>query len=246
MQNKNLRLALQDIYQLIEHEFNSANAEELTALGDLYKDFNKNLVNLLSSKIIKRSGRNIENANGISSRQFMIDILVHIREYLIAFPPRTRFSVLDVGCGSGYGTELLASLYTNTTLGYKLNITGLDINSTYKPFMDFFHKNINFLEKPLQLINEKYSIVICNQVIEHVDDPVNFIKDLLGVCSGRLFVTTPFEEPIHNLSKGHKNSFSIDFIHQTKPLHWEVYISPAWGSSLSPPYKTLLAIYSPD
>lgn len=245
MEKKDLDDVFEKVYKKIEENYFTENYTSLTELGNQYKNFNRKLVDLFSRRVVKRSGRNIEYSNGIASRQFMIDVLGHIQAYISDFPPRTNFSVLDVGCGSAYGTELLASLYANTTLGYKFSVTGLDINKTYKPIIDFFHKNMIFLEMPLHHLDMKYSIVVCNQVIEHLNDPVGFVSDLIQKCSGRVFITTPYEEPRDRLTRGHKSSFSLDFVEKTKPLHWEVYTSPAWGSSLTPPYKTLLAIYGP-
>ena len=47
-----------------------------------------------------------------------------------------------------------------SVISKRLSVSSVEVESVIS-FYHFFHKNINFLEKPLQLINEKYSIVIC-------------------------------------------------------------------------------------
>jgi SAM-dependent methyltransferase len=54
---------------------------------------------------------------------------------------------------------------------------------------------------PLAPGHERYDVVICEQVLEHVVDPVRAAANLRGLCSpgGHVIVSTPFMVRVHEL-----------------------------------------------
>ncbi len=97
-------------------------------------------------------------------------------------------SLLDVGCGVG------KFCYVANTLDY--NVTGIDISKNAIDIgMSFSNKyklfNISLDEVILSKI--KYDIVVAFEVIEHLSDPLIFLKKIKFVLKngGKIFVTVP-------------------------------------------------------
>ena len=96
--------------------------------------------------------------------------------------------VLDVGCGLGF---LLSSFKTK----YK---TGIEASNFCVDFIKKNFQDIHILKGGNDdlnriLSNTKFDIIIAYHVIEHLDDPVDFIKNLKMKLnkSGKLIIGTP-------------------------------------------------------
>jgi SAM-dependent methyltransferase len=96
--------------------------------------------------------------------------------------------IIEVGSGLGYFT------YSLKTAGY--NIQGLDIsqeavNDAKKKFGNYYLCDdlFNFAEHN----SESYDLVIMTEVIEHLDDPKEFLKTINRILkpNGKLITTTP-------------------------------------------------------
>ena len=82
-------------------------------------------------------------------------------------------SVLDVGCGLGKGTDILRRT--------ALNADGQDLDSQLSA--------IGAISKPLAEFPEKsYDIVVSIEVVEHVEDPKEFILQLARIARKGFFV----------------------------------------------------------
>jgi SAM-dependent methyltransferase len=86
--------------------------------------------------------------------------------------------VLDVGCGSGSGLRLLSST-ANEAVGIdldpRLEGDGLDI------------RNQSICELP----SKSFDLVVCIDVIEHVEDDKTFVKQLARVARKGFLISTP-------------------------------------------------------
>jgi len=101
--------------------------------------------------------------------------------------------VLDFGCGAG-DTLVALSKFSN-----KLNLTGCDINSEYINYArSRVTSSVNIitnqdLKLALSTKPRSYDVIVCLQVIEHINDPSEFYSfcDTALKPGGILFVTTP-------------------------------------------------------
>lgn len=112
----------------------------------------------------------------------------HVQRYLYA----TRFvkwtdKVLDVACGCGYGTFLLAN--------YAAHVTGVDRSGEavvfalkhYRP--EAIKKRIDFvIGDACDAVGGEYDVCVSFETIEHLDDPKAFIASVRK----RLKPTAPF------------------------------------------------------
>jgi len=211
---------------------------ERVQLAKIIRDFNYRLSLTLSANV--KPGGHVDRGNGASSRQFMIDIIGIIRGFMETFPLKRSFSVLDVGCGVASGSDLLASLYSNKQFGYSLQVTALDIQNSYEPYIYATTKYIEFLCDDIFKHTKIYDIIVCNHVIEHTHDPIKFVRRLQQISSGIVIVTTPFKEPIEGRTKSHRHSFDEEFIKLVDPERFSTIHSPGWGAKRYPKYEMLI------
>jgi SAM-dependent methyltransferase len=112
----------------------------------------------------------------------------HEAAYAFAAPLVREQDVLEVGCGEGYGTALLA--------GVARRIVGIDYDAltvvhaaAAYPQARFVRANLAALPFP----DASVDAVVTLQVIEHVWNHAEFVRECLRVlrAGGRLLVTTP-------------------------------------------------------
>lgn len=99
-----------------------------------------------------------------------------------------KTSFLDVGCNLGFATEAAR------TLGYKalgIDIDSDAINRAAQLFPEAEFRYIPISE--LAAEGNRFDFIYCSEVIEHLIDPLQFLKDVRAVMSDDaiLFLTTP-------------------------------------------------------
>jgi len=111
--------------------------------------------------------------------------------------------VLDIACGSGYGSEILASKARS--------VTGVDCDPVTIRYADRHHKknNIKFEALAIEYFNpkRKFDKIISVETIEHLTDPEAYIKKARGWLKpgGQIWLTCPLsgicqqeiENPFH-------------------------------------------------
>ena len=98
-------------------------------------------------------------------------------------------SVLDVGCGNGELLSIMASIYPQAKLnGTDLSDFVISKNQKYYPQVDF--KTLDIQKDKL---SESYDLVICSEVIEHIEDQKSTFRNLAEMVKsgGHLLLTCP-------------------------------------------------------
>lgn len=112
--------------------------------------------------------------------------LLHIATYEYAENFVKNKTVLDFGCGSGYGTEMLSK--------NAAKVTGVDISQEAVDYAKktFVSHNLEF-KMISELTDQKFDIITSFQVIEHVPNDVEYIKTLKKFLNpgGHLLISTP-------------------------------------------------------
>lgn len=192
-----------------------------------------------------RNRRPLALGPGVQSKQFMIDLLPSIQSFLNRHPRDSVFDVLDVGAGAGHGSNLLASLYATSELGYRLRVTALDINDVYELYIAAACRYVRFVKEDVFHIDRTFDVVLASHVIEHVAEPIAFCRQLQRVATGMVVIATPFKEPVEGRTKGHLHSFDESFVEELAPASFQVINSEAWGRFMAPPYEMLIAELDP-
>lgn len=114
--------------------------------------------------------------------------------------------IYDVGCGTGYGVDILKETGTRV-YGFdkqKLCENGYIIDFDQQSLSDYVKI------KKIKLPN----VVVCFELIEHLDSPIMFIKDInkLLLTDGILICSIPqarYDYPRKSFKRYHKHQFSI-------------------------------------
>ena len=110
-----------------------------------------------------------------------------LKKYGRPYPETHTLKVLDYGCGSGYYSS-------------KLNHSGNQVFAVdFNPEMIRIAKEIYSLNAVVKsaedLLKEsmRFGLIICNQVLEHIDDPIKLLIALRSLLSngGILFISVP-------------------------------------------------------
>ncbi len=113
----------------------------------------------------------------------------HLRAYQYALDYCSGKFVLDIGSGDGYGSHYLS--------GVAKSVTGLDYSAEVVQYArsKYPKANLNYRQldvKNLHTISDKFEVICCFQVIEHLADTESFLKNIrvLLTANGIFIVST--------------------------------------------------------
>jgi SAM-dependent methyltransferase len=116
--------------------------------------------------------------------------------------------LLDVGSGQGDFIEQAAERnVAQEYLGFELSDTGVNISRAKVPDATFIQVDLFAPSTEVLEFTKCADVVVCSEVIEHVDDPVELCRRIKGFLKlgGRLIVTVP---------GGPKSAFDIHIGHR--------------------------------
>ncbi len=136
------------------------------------------------------SERVVEDAYMKSDAGYVVYVF-HLATYTYAAKFATGKRVLDLGCGSGYGSAMLAGTATR--------VTGVDVaaDAVAHASSHYARDNLEFMViepgEPLPFPAESFDLVTSFQVIEHVSDVRAYLREIRRVLSpeGLFIVVTP-------------------------------------------------------
>jgi O-antigen biosynthesis protein len=117
--------------------------------------------------------------------------------------------VLDAGCGTAYGTEILAGARAS-------GVVGVDIDpGVVEAARERGGVNVSFEvadARDLPFANEAFDVVVCFEVIEHVEDPEAILDELRRVLrpDGLVAVSSPNRDVYPPGNPHHKHEFLPD------------------------------------
>ncbi len=98
-------------------------------------------------------------------------------------------SVIDYGCGTGDSAIILRIFFQNANIYlYDISKTGVQkgLNNYSRFFPVYRHEK-----------NKFYDFVYCSNVIEHVNDPLSLVNDLISISKNYILIQCPWKE-IHS------------------------------------------------
>jgi SAM-dependent methyltransferase len=130
---------------------------------------------------------------------FYLEVLPYFYQYILdsRLPLESAYTFLDVGARSGAGANLYGEVFCDERWGYriKLIVDTTDINDEWNEYQksNFFisaYHNTNVFD----MREKSYDIVYCSHTIEHLDEPIEFVRQLKKVAKYFAFISCPFNE----------------------------------------------------
>ena len=121
-------------------------------------------------------------------------ILEIVKDTISGFdkPAGERVSILDAGCGEGFVVNLLCQNLDGGIAGIcglELTEEALDIAREKNPGISFVQGDI--CKMPFE--SGTFDIVLCTEVLEHLENPSEALSELMRVSKGAVIVTVPHE-----------------------------------------------------
>jgi SAM-dependent methyltransferase len=130
-----------------------------------------------------------ERLSGGSADEFTVDMQRHLAAYYYAAARAAGLSVLDAGCGEGYGSAMLARTAARVVGLDQAEATTIARGRHRAPNLEYRTYDLTQLER----LGQTFELVVSFQVIEHLHDPAGFLRGLAACTApgGTLIVTTP-------------------------------------------------------
>lgn len=144
---------------------------------------------------------------GSSSRYVAIESAIHMARYLEAKKFCAGKEVLDVACGAGYGSSLMASWGAKSVFGVDISSEAIQIAKE-----SFSNERVEFLvgkgEELGQLCGKRtFDLIVSLETIEHVEDPAEFILQLRSVAKSNATIIISAPNDYWYYDHGGSNEF---------------------------------------
>lgn len=121
--------------------------------------------------------------------------------------------MLDAGCGTGYGSRLLAAAGAREVIG--LDIASAVLESVASDMPESVRLQVGDLRK-LEFDDDAFELIVCFEVIEHFDDPLVVLDELVRVVApdGLLLISSPNRDMYQPGNPHHLHEFAPAEIEQ--------------------------------
>lgn len=150
----------------------------------------------------------------------------------------SKYDLLDAGCGIG-----LASIYYSPRFA---TVTGVDLEEKIRQASilkkDNLINNVNFKAVNLMnppFTNKQFNIIICSEVIEHVEDDVKLLTNLSKLLTkrGELILSFPSKTLMSKIAQKSLDHFKVGYVPSDikkilKPLKLKVVEEYSFGKSI--------------
>ncbi len=140
-------------------------------------------------------------------------------------------SLLDAGCGEGETIARIGDLLPRRVVGVDLSPEAVAF--TAGRFPDLEVRTASVYELPFA--DDEFELVLCLEVLEHLDDPRAALAELGRVSAGAVVVSVP-HEPWFRLGSLLRGNYVASFGNHPEHLnHWSSRsLRPLLGSQLEP------------
>lgn len=145
---------------------------------------------------------------GAHSIQFAIDVIPELHKVMLKhYRRKLNLKLVDIGAGSGAGTNMFALLHTSDEVFSPLEVEAVDQVDTRRRWIEFMYPKVKYTVGSLEKLRSRnWDFVYCSHVIEHTRDPRAFVKHLMRICRGFAFVYAPYNEV--DLIPGHLSTIT--------------------------------------
>ncbi len=161
---------------------------------------------------------------------FMVELVPFIHGLWGHLPEGSRRTVLDVGPENFAGTALLAQLHAPDSFNrLKLEVSALDISDQFALFKELVAPDLELLVQDVSSIRGRsWDMVIASHVIEHVENPVDFMRHLQDLAREYVVVACPWrEDPI--VTPDHVSTIDKEVVMAVGARDLTIHTNYSWG-----------------
>ncbi len=197
-----------------------------------FKWGNYNLIHCIICKL-DYCGEMIEKEMGgdsspvnLSGIKMMSEVFHRTKKLAKAFSIKRKFyyenllkrnceKILEIGCGPG--------VFYKPWIELNVDWTGIDINPYWKKFGQ--ENGVPVSNKSIYSIEKKFDVVMAHQVIEHVENPIEFIKNIKSVLKpgGVIHLELPNQFSLSARLRKISPKISSDYGFIQPPMHLRAY-----------------------
>lgn len=156
-------------------------------------------------------------------------------------------SVLDVGCGMGLNLAAIHRAFPDVALA-GTDLSGEILDLARDHLGDAANPELEVLDLSERALPRQYDVVLCNQVLEHIEDDRTAMRHLVEMCRGTLIITVPGGK-FNSTSRvvGHFRHYKRhDLERLARDAGVEVLSVREWGFPFHSLYKLTLGALSED
>jgi 2-polyprenyl-3-methyl-5-hydroxy-6-metoxy-1,4-benzoquinol methylase len=108
-----------------------------------------------------------------------------------------EYTLLDIGTRTGAGANLLAQLFYDFMWGYdvKIKVDTTDIDSTLNEYCKSWPYINECMNKNIfDIPDNSYDFIYCSHVIEHLDNPIEFVHKATGIARHFALFYCPYNQ----------------------------------------------------
>jgi 2-polyprenyl-3-methyl-5-hydroxy-6-metoxy-1,4-benzoquinol methylase len=135
-------------------------------------------------------------------------------EHIIRYELAKKFvrgkTVLDIACGSGYGSKILADAGAKKVIAIDINKETVESAKE-----NYYHEKIKYTiggASEIKLENKSIDIVVSFETIEHLENPEKYLSELARVIKddGTAIISTPNKDIYQEKNPFHFKEFNKD------------------------------------
>ncbi|MBX4197084.1 class I SAM-dependent methyltransferase [Candidatus Saccharibacteria bacterium] len=153
----------------------------------------------------------------------------HMTRYLMADPVIRNKAVLDIACGSGYGTHLMAKS-AKKVYGVDLDKPTIDYANQYFSAPNIEYKLGDGINIPID--NSEIDVVITFETIEHIKNYKKFMTEIKRVLKpgGIAIISTPNTEEFTKGNEFHEHEFKQNELLDLSKEYFQ-YVKPYYQAT---------------
>jgi len=181
---------------------------------------------MADSEILEKNVRSSNNTGSRPLRSYS-NPLDQMR-YIYALRYSKEAVILDIACGVGWGSFLMANRGKNKIYGVDVSQNAIRLASKYYSLENIEYHCYDGHKLPFA--DDTFDLIVSFETLEHVEDPVSFINELHRVSKNKstLLLSTPNSIATKLTSTGkpwnpfHLEEYDKNTIEQMLKFNWEV------------------------
>src|SRR5476649_2361732 len=153
--------------------------------------------------------RAASNASGARSN-FLYGNILEQKRYIFVLNHIRNLDVLDCASGIGWGSFLMSRAGARKVVGVELSENAVSTARKY-----YTSDNLDFINSAIEYVRfaeAKFDVVVSFETLEHVSDPLEFLKTLRRVSkpNGTLFLSTPNGRAFKSVGDAAYNPYHLE------------------------------------